>query len=215
MKSIKALGVAALTVVALAAFSGSAMAAPIGFTVSDKGEGPEFRAQSYPAVVSGAQSIKLKLITDAGTVSCATANFSLPSWAPNGKIIGDTSELLLQPTQKQCSLSGLGVTVKPTSNCMYTVAVTGSAPFIGTLYVCETEFDVDGSNCAVTLKPQTRPGMEYVNVGSGSSATVEAIVDLANVTYSVTGAEQCPFPVSNTTYSNGKYRGTISLSAKS
>lgn len=218
MKSIRALGLVTLTALALTAFSGVAAAAPSGLSIVNYPEGPEFHSEIYPAAINGTQLEKagrLKYYTDAGTMVCAKTTFRTPTfWAPNGKIVGDTAELWQAATHEECTIAGIEANVTSALGCGYTFAVSGGAgPFVGWLFICKTEIDFKASDCLVTIEPQSKSGMEYVNVGSGSSATVEAKANLSGLKYVVAGAESCPNGVKNGSYSNGKLIGAVSMSA--
>ena len=148
--------------------------------------------------------------TGAGTLVCSTATFTSSGWAPGGLII-DTNALVLLPAFGGCTLAGIGATVTPTAGCAYTFNLTGAAPFVGSLSLCNTQIAATGAKCVVTLSGQTRSGMSYANAGSGSSATVQATANLSGVEYQIANGKQCPNEMKDGPYSDGKVTGVVTL----
>ena len=200
------------------AATGVSVAPYPGFSVIGGGSAAEFHSDLYPATISGQQTKgviggttieTIRVKTVAGNLTCSTATFSSSSWAPEG-LIGDTAELLMAPTASGCKLGGQAVTVTPKAGCNYNFVLTGSAPYAGSLFLCQTEI-ASSTGCTVTLSSQTRSGVEYANLGAGSSKTVEAKANLSAVEYQVAGGSKCPNEPANGSYNTGKYEGVISL----
>jgi hypothetical protein len=192
-----------------------------GFSVLGGGSEPaEFHSELYPASIGGEQITgkigettykKLTLTTAAGNLKCETATFSVPAGFPNG-MLEDSSELLLAPTYSSCTLAGtVPATVTPVAGCSYDFSLTGGTPYVGNLHTCSTEITSIGSKCKITMANQTQSGMEYADVGSGGSATVEAKANLSGLEYQVANGKECPNSPAEGSYTDGKYKGVISL----
>jgi hypothetical protein len=192
-----------------------------GLSVIGSGSYSEFHSDFYPATISGGQVkgtvegkelAKLELVTVAGSVKCNTATFSTPSAYPNGQV-EDSRELFLSPTYKECLLAGVQpVTITP-ANCAapLNLALTGGPAYVGSLFMCSTEIVNSELNCKITISSQTHSGMEYANVGSGSSSTVQAKANLSGIEYQVAGGSHCPGAPADGSYNSGKYKGVMSL----
>lgn len=190
-----------------------------GFSVIGGGANAEFHSALYPVVIGGEQIAgeiggkkitKIEMVTAAGTVKCNTATFSTPS--PYSQL-EDSSELPLAPTYGGCTLAGvLSATVTPEAGCWYSFALTGGVPYVGNLSLCNATVTPSGAGgCSLTISGQTRSGVEYANVGSGSNATVEARANLSGLDYQVTNGKDCPNAPSDGAHNDGKYKGVVSL----
>jgi hypothetical protein len=183
-----------------------------GFSVVGAGAGSAFHSDAYPTIVNGEQTTKIELKTpSSGTLKCTTATFSGSKWP----LEVDTSELVLAPATTGCTLAGTSVTVTPHPGCTYNFTITGSSPYVGSLFLCQTEVISKLSNCKVTIPAQVHSGMEYVNAGSGINKTVEAKANLSGIEYQITNGTECPGVPKDGLYSGGTYKGTIKLKAGS
>jgi hypothetical protein len=181
-----------------------------GLSIADLGSGPEFHSPIYPVTIAGELTSDLEASTVVGKVKCKAGSFTTSGWAPEG-LIADTSELVMTPSFSKCTLAGLSATVTPKGGCWDTFSVTGSAPYTGSLFICQTEVAVAGSPCVVTLTNQTRSGMGYANVGSGSTSSVQATANLSGVSYQVANGATCPNEAASGSYSTGTLKGGVSL----
>lgn len=190
-----------------------------GLSIVGEGEGRKFHSDLYPATIGGEQvkgtvggiSVeKIEFTTAVGSMRCNTMAFSSPSFLfPEGQP-EDTGELSLSPTYGACSLvGGVPVSVTPETNCVDDLNVSGV--FAGSLGVCEIKIQVTGSQCAITVPAQIRSGLEFANVGTGSSAQVEAKVNAGGFTYQVISGKNCPNKPAEGVHSDGKYKGVILL----
>ncbi|HEY5815443.1 MAG TPA: hypothetical protein VIS95_03785 [Solirubrobacterales bacterium] len=192
-----------------------------GFSVIGGGEQyAEFHSDLYPAAIGGEQVAgeiggkkiqKIELTTAAGIVKCNTATFSTEPLFPNG-LVADASELVVSPEYSGCVIAGaIPATVTHAAGCSYTLGLTGGAPYVGSLFLCQGTITLPGLACTITVSGQTRSGMEYVNLGSGSGATVEAKANLSGVDHQIANGKSCPNQPADGSYNTGKYKGVVSL----
>lgn len=193
-----------------------------GFSVIGGGsEYAEFHSDLYPASIGGEQvagevggkKVKgIELTTASGTVRCTTATFNTEPLFPNGQL-EDTSDLILSPAYSGCVLAGwVPVTVSPSAGCGYNFMLTDGAPYFGNLFVCQATITSSSlGECEITVSSQTRSGMDYANVGSGSNKTVTATANLSGLDYQVANGSECPNAPADGSHSDGKFKGVVSL----
>lgn len=181
-----------------------------GLSIADLGSGPEFHSPIHPVTIGGELTSDLEAQTVTGKLKCKAGSFTSAGWAPGG-LVADTSELVMTPSFSKCSVSGLAATVTSKAGCWDVFSVTGSAPYSGSLYVCQTEIAIDGSKCVLTVSGQTRSGVGYANVGSGSTSTVQATANLSGVEYQVANGSYCPNEPASGSYATGTLKGGVSL----
>jgi hypothetical protein len=186
-----------------------------GLSVTGAGSARLFHADLYPVMIGGGQVegevggvkyAKNQLGTAAGTLSCNTLTLATPSSLFPTGLGEDVESLLVSPTFAGCTLAGLGATVTPEEGCFFT-----ASPYIDSMSLCGLEIKVVGSLCKVKVAPQGRSGVEFVNVGSGSNAEVEAKANLGSLQYEVITGNKCPGAPASGSYANGTYKGAIKL----
>lgn len=175
MKRIKNLS---LGVVAAMALTASMAAASASAT--------QFRAEEYPAMVSGAQVTSQIITTKAGSIKCAAHTTS-------GTMAGASSSLTVTPAPTGCKLAGINVPVNAKS-CSYVFNSTNeSAPYSGTMGVsCSKAGDaitIGTEGCQVTIPAQSALGaVEFVNSGSNRSRAITVNLNISGLEYTQTSA---------------------------
>lgn len=178
----------------------------------------EFHSEIYPVMVNGEQTegkvgektySKLEFATVGGSVKCSTATFATYlGFFPEGYLY-DAEFLAETPTLEGCTLAGLGATVTPEAGCFFEFGSAG--PFTANLGLCGLEVKSSVTPCKLVFSPQARTGLEYANVGSGSSSKVEMKADVSGLTYQVIEGPKCSGKPASGTYNDGKFRGVASF----
>jgi hypothetical protein len=178
----------------------------------------EFQTENYPALISGEQASatiggelvkKITLTTAAGILKCEAATFSTP--AGQEGLLHASSELSLTPASGGCTLQGLtSATVTPEAGCADSFSIT-SEKNTGSMFLCKTEITTAGSKCKIIVSGQSRSGMEFVNIGSGTSAMVEAKANLSGLEYQVIEGATCPLMTTSGVHIDGGYKGAAKL----
>jgi hypothetical protein len=221
MQKLKALGLALVAVFAMSAVVASAAQAATAFT-----------AEKVPAEVTGTQTAgnitglarnSNQFTTTHGTVICTGTTFT-------GTVTEAVStKIKLIPAYAGCKLSGLAATVTMTS-CFYEFTAKetdeGSPERINvtTEIKCTTAGDkidvkVTGSECQVTVFPQTLSGVTLDNSGVSSPASgmdILATIDVQGIDYTVDNPTKCPNPSDVTSHTEEKlasYEGLATLQA--
>jgi hypothetical protein len=187
-----------------------------GLSIVGEGESRKFHSDLYPVRISGEQVegtigeikySKNQITTGAGNILCSTVMFT--SYPEEG-VSEDTGELLLSPMYSSCTFGGLPATVALEPGCFDDFNVSGY--FAENLGLCEME--IASKYCKATFLPQIRPGLTFVNVGTGSSSQVEVKANVSSLEYQLEalgGTPNCPNKLKNGSYSNGTYKGAIAL----
>ncbi len=190
-----------------------------GASIIGEGEGARFHSDLYPSIISGEQVegtvegvpyAKIVLRTWPGAnLTCKTATFVTPSFFFPEGLTEDVEDLILAPTYGGCTFAGINATVTPEAGCFYDFNVAG--PQAGNLGLCAIEIKPTSTACVVIVGGQTRPGLKFFNVGSGSSAKVEAKANVSGVSYQIVDGTKCPGKPASGSYSDGKYGGVVLL----
>jgi hypothetical protein len=195
VKLIKTAGLAVVTALALAALgAGSASAS-------------QFRAEEYPTTVAGTQVVLQKFKTGGGLVAkCAVASTA-------GTESEASSALTVTPSYSECTVGGLGATLKANS-CNYVLHSTNeSAPFTGSMDIsCSKEGDaieaVQGG-CSLKFPAQSSLGsVELQNTGSGQTRAIAATLNISGLKYTQAGCSG-----SNGTFENGTLTGSSTINS--
>lgn len=188
-------------------YAGKAAGINVYYTPGFSFSSGKFRSEFYPAtivgeqingVVGGEEFPKLFLATGAGTLKCIPVTFASPS-----PITNDSSEAVVSPTFKNCLLNGLSATVTPEAGCVYRMKGSGELSSCG--------LEIVQGTCKVTVSSQSHSGMEYLNKGTGTTAYVEAKLNISALQYQVAGSK-CPKEKAPGSYSDGTYKGVVKLS---
>lgn len=167
----------------------------------------EFNANSYPSKITGGQVESV--VTKMGFIDlkCSSMTFSDPPFAPEG-LAFSTEMLWLAMKTEGCKVAGLAATVTPEAGCLYTFNVSG--PYAGKLDLCSLAIKINATSCKISVTSQIRPGVKFRNFGTVSAATVEATADISGLEYKIEDP-LCPSKPAVGTYTNGTYKGLISL----
>lgn len=196
MKNIKSASLAAATALALTALLGVASASA-----------SQFRAEAYPATVTGSQGKVHEITVSTGVIKCATATVA-------GTLPGASSTATLTPAFTSCKAFGVKAT-SAVNSCSYVLQSTNeSAPFSGTVGIsCSKsgdaiEFSPTGMACQVTIPAQSGVGsVEFENTGLNKKRAIALSLNVSSLQYTETGAA-CGSPGA---HSNGAWTGTSTL----
>lgn len=200
MKRIKTVGLAAVAALALCLATGASAASAA-----------EFRAEDYPASVSGSQVETLALSTHAGNVQCQTVDLS-------GTAAEASSSLELAATFGKCKAFGFLQASIDMNSCSYVLESTSDLPPLdGTLdLACGEEGDaieIKAFTCTVTVPEQEDlDSLELENKGSGANREVEAVVDVGSIMHTTSAG--CPGGGAGS-FDNGSYSGAVLLDGAS
>lgn len=189
MKGIKALGLIAMTALALTVCSGVASAAAPGY----------FTAGSYPASISASASGG-QLTTAFGATPCGTKTApALGSMsAPTDTLSGTAEKFCAGNIYVDLNMNGCEFILHPPSEGTQGTVDIGGAKCTGI-----TGYQIVGGT--MTIPPQKGLAASFANEGSGTGAKVKVSVAAEGLKYenSLYGS-----------YSNGKYTNTWVLSAE-
>jgi hypothetical protein len=198
IRNLRVLGLAFVAVLAMSAVVASAAQAV-----------PTFTASSYPATVTGSNTIGNEVFTtEGGNVEC-------DSHFVSNSISGPTSTLTVTPTYTGCTAFGFLSATVNTEGCTYvfhaTEKVSSGVYKHHVDVVCPSgqSIKVTAGTCKAEIKGQTgRTTVKTTN--SGSSVTVQP--EVTNIAYTVTqDGFLCPFGgTGNKT--DGKYTGDVLVS---
>jgi hypothetical protein len=199
VKTTKRMSSAVFMAVAITALLGAASASA-----------SQFRAETYPATISGAQVTIQKMTTGVGgTAKCSTATVS-------GSLSAASGALTLTPVYAGCKVYGVSATVNVNS-CGYTLHSTNEAPpFVGTVDIACTksgdaiEINPTGLECQLKLPAQTGLAkVEYENTGFNKARAIQVTYNVTSLRYTETGVG-CPTPGE---HSDGTWQGSSKLEA--
>jgi hypothetical protein len=178
--------------------SASAVAAPAA----------SFKAEQYPATVSGAQVTGLVFTTEEGPENCTSATVV-------GTLSGAATQVGLTPEFAGCKVFGVYQKIR-INGCQLVAHVGGTSPFpISWDVACPVgspgiEFAQVGTACTTTYLPQSGITGGYANNGgAGSTRSLLLTVNMRTLSYKEVGAE-CP---DAGTHQNGRLQGTIRIGA--
>jgi hypothetical protein len=191
------------SIIGLALFAALALTAVAGAATASASQ---FRAQQYPATITGTQGTPQKLVLNgATTIKCSNPTATATATTAS-------STLDLTPTYSGCTLGGLAATITPNGCHLNYTSTSESAPFTGTFGVnCSagSAIEIKQGTCVISIASQSGvSGMEFTNSGSGNSRTVTATYGLTTLAYS--GGAGCPGSLVGS-FSNGTMTGTSVL----
>ncbi|HEU5253084.1 MAG TPA: hypothetical protein VFU16_07155 [Solirubrobacterales bacterium] len=189
-KRLSIIGLALLAALALSAVAGAA-----GASAS------QFRAQQYPATITGTQGATQKLVLNGTTIKCNNPTGTATASAAS-------STLALSPSYSGCTLGGLNANFVSNGCQLIYTSISESAPLTGTLGVsCEAgaAIEIKQGTCVVSIPTQSGVGgVEFTNAGTGSTRTITATYNITALSYS--GGSGCPASLKGS-YSNGTLTG--------
>lgn len=191
-KRFSIIGLALLAALALSAVAGAA-----GASAS------QFRAQQYPATITGTQGTAQKLNLNGTTIKCSNTTATATAASAS-------STLELTPAYSGCTIGGLAAT-SSSNGCQLTYASTSeSAPLTGTLGVkcgAGAAIEFKQGTCVFSIPAQSGVGgLEFTNAGTGSTRTVTTTYGVSGLSY--TAGSGCGSPGS---FSNGTLTGSSVL----
>lgn len=208
-RNLKALGLALVAAFAMSAVVASAASAESAFKFKSNTANPILTATQHGSNVD-------VFTTDAGTVSCNTANYV-------GSQAGtETNEIEVAPTYSGCTAFGfIGVPIH-TNGCKYrfTTGTKTGSDFEGSVHiVCPTTTSPSHKqhvieitapfSCTVTVPGGQTPAgkVTFTNLGSGHTQEVTVDVDLTGITYEEHDSDSFPCPSDTVLKHNGTYEG--------
>lgn len=195
MRTLKVFGRIALLAFALTALVGTGIASA-----------SQFRAEEYPAPLTGGQVGVPTITTKSGIIKCTST-----ALAGSESVAANTASVT--PTYSGCKSFGVGATIKPNSCHLRLVSTNGSAPFQGELGVecaepgAAIEVVPNGLNCVVSIASQSGLPVSLTNAGSGEERKVEVGINSSALIYQETGSG-CVAPG---LHENGVYVGEYAL----
>ncbi len=216
-QNLKSLSLTLVVVLALSAMTASSASALSGFTSSSLAT---ITGTQSAGLITGKTISQHEISTRVGVVKCNSAAFH------GVALFAETSAQTLTPTYQECKLSGFIPVTITMGSCDY--LITAGTTVGGSSNTIQAALDIQCFNtgekivieatkfieCSITIPPQNSfiSAMDLSNGGgSGASMTVLAVIDAAGLKYEVHGS-QCPNqPVQTALYSDGTYKGLISL----
>ena len=208
----KALGLALIAVAAIGAALASAAQAGV------------FKAEEYPARITGEQVAgtitgqeftKHQFSTVVATWKCSTVKFQ-------GELTEESSELTLTPTYEGCDWNGTLTTVN-TNGCDYlftageTIEGSENKLNVSVHIKCEAghEIEVILGECTIKLPSQTLSGITAENTLTAEpKMDVDLALDVKGFEYTVKNGSKCPNKPADGVYNNGSLKGVSTLTAE-
>jgi hypothetical protein len=189
-RKLKGLGLMFAALLALAAFSSSAMAT-------------EFHSETAHTIISGEQPPEKNDVftVKAGTVTCKSATYSGTTSSVT------TGEVTVTPKYSECTAFGfVNSPIDVPSTCDYRFTPSTAAKQLDIVCTSTEKITVTAFNCWVTVGTQSTNGITYTNAGAG--ATRDITVD-ANVTGLAYTQHSKSFPgCTNGSFTDGTYVGS-------
>jgi hypothetical protein len=163
-----------------------------------------FRTETSSASLGGKLLEKMKIEAAGNTLTCPEGSYT-------GSVSSKKSEsLTLNPTYKNCTF--FVATTVEMNGCAYTIDVHGTFALTGSKCASEPmsyNSKFLGSECKVTIGPQTLGTLSYTNVGSGKERSITLDPTATGITYTSTG-----FLCGKAgTFSDGVLKGKSSLTS--
>lgn len=198
---LKMMGTTLVAIFAMSAVAASAAQAGV------------FKAESYPAAITGQQTSKIEFTGVVGTWTCKTINLQ-------GELAKESSELKLNPIYEGCSWVGIEATVNMTG-CYYlftagnTIGGSSDKIEVGMDIKCEAGKKIDltlANECRLKLPEQSLTGITAENTLTAEpKMDVDFSVNIKGLEYIVENGSKCPNSPANGTYTNGTLKGTTTL----
>jgi hypothetical protein len=175
-----------------------------------------FKAESYPATITGEQTTQVVFTGVVGAWKCNKLTMQ-------GELGGESGSLNLAPTYSECSWAGVGATTSM-EGCTYEFkagsTVEGENKISATMNVnCpagkEVKLVLNGGTCTIFIPEQANLGsVTAENNLLASPIDVKLKLTLSSITYRVeNGFLGCPNNPANGTYTNGTIAGEVTLKA--
>lgn len=176
-----------------------------------------FKAESYPATITGTQTTAVTFTGVVGKWTCKTVSMQ-------GTLTEASSALNLAPTYSECSWAGVGATTNM-EGCTY--EFTGGNTVEGKESKIEATMDVkcpagkevklvlNGGTCTIFIPEQTGlKSATFENTTAPTPDDVDLTLALSGIKYKVVnGLLGCPNSPADGTYTNGTISGVETLSA--
>jgi len=204
-RTIKALGLAFIAVVAMSALSASAAQAT-----------PEFTCSTYPCTATGSSlSGAEKFTTEAGTVEC-DSHFLVEKYnATKEDITGPTSTVTVTPTYTNCKAFGFLSATVNVEGCDYVFHATEFVSagdykhHVDVVCPAGQSIKIVASTCKAEVGGQT--GLTTAKTTNNAGGTVTVQPEVANISMTVTqDGFGCPF--GGTGKKTGSYHGDVVIS---
>ncbi len=195
MKSIKILGLAAVTALALTVFAGVASAAAPGY----------FTAGSYPASVKAVPSYSeggSYLSTVVGKTQCGTnTGFTETISTAKDTLNGAATKFCSDNLYVDLSMNGCEFLLHPPIE-----GINGTVDLGGAKCAGATGYQIEGA--PMTIPPQTGLAATFENEGTGTGAKVRVHLQTTKLKYEIASG------IYSGTYTNGTYTPTWTLSGE-
>jgi hypothetical protein len=188
----------------------------VGAVTASAASAGTFKADSYPAQITGEQTTQVLFAGVVGTWKCNGLTVQ-------GELKSESSSLNLAPVYTECSWAGVAATVNM-EGCTYEFTagktVEGSESKVqATMDIrCPAGKEVKltlSNSCTIRIPEQTELGsVTAENTLATEPMGVDLQLNLSGITYKVVNGLFCPNSPASGTYNNGTLKGTVKLSAE-
>lgn len=189
-RNLKALGLALVAALALAALGVSTASAT----------NPVFHSEAEHTTIFGEQEGRNTFQVNAGTIHCETAKFHGTATQKT------TTEIIVNPVYGGCKITTVTLetleAVVDMNGCHYLLTSHG----IVHVTCPSAPIRVTAPLCTVTVHPTTAK-VHFVNTGAGTTTSVKVVSTETNLAY--TQSSLCPGGGGGS-FTNGKYEGAVS-----
>ena len=174
-----------------------------------------FRAESYPARITGEQTTQVVFTGVVGTWKCGGLGMQ-------GELKGESTTLNLTPTYSECSWAGIAATINM-EGCTYEYVAGNTVEEKETKVQATMNVRCPGgkeakltltNGCTIRIPEQTGLGSVTAETTATSPSVVDLQLNITGETYRVENGNLCPNTPANGTYTNGTLSGVERLIAE-
>lgn len=186
----------------------------IGAVTASAASAGTFKAESYPAQITGEQTTQVLFAGVVGTWKCTGLTVQ-------GELKSESSSLNLAPTYTGCSWAGVAATINM-EGCTYEFTagktVEGSENVQATMDVrCPAGKEAKltlANGCTIRIPEQTELGSVTAENTATAPMGVDLQLNLSGIAYKIVNGSFCPNSPADGTYNNGTLKGAVKLSAE-